>query len=265
MDYPIKMIVTDLDGTLLLSDKTISERTIAILNKCREMGIKLVYATGRGGSAESLTSTALFDGKITMNGAIVKVEDTLVHSRLIPYQIARPLLVACDNRGLCIVSETGNIHYSNFVVSDVWPAFTNFEIVDFSHHNMDAEKIYLTKLTPEDEKFVEEQLPDSLYMVVAQADDLVMIMHKEASKSKGISVLAHMWGIAPCEIVAFGDDMNDIDMLSYAGIGVAMGNAREELKAVSNFVCLSNDDNGLAEWLSENVLCTRFTKKAVAN
>jgi len=256
IEKPVKMIVTDLDGTLLSSDLTISERTVAILNQCKEVGIKLVYATGRGGSAETLTPAALFDGKITLNGAIVKIDDTIVHNCLIPYQLAQPILTACDKRGLLVVSEAGDKHYSNFAITDLWPTFTNFEITDFSQHTKDAEKIYFTKLTLEDEKFIEEQLPDSLYMVISRIYDMAMIMHKGATKSQGISVLAQMWGISPSEIVAFGDDMNDMDMLSYAGIGVAMGNSIDEIKAVSKCVCRSNDENGLAEWLWENVLRT---------
>ena len=62
------MIVMDLDGTLLRSDKTISKYTACVLNKCRERGIKVVYATGRGGSAEKVAPAGLFDARIVMNG-----------------------------------------------------------------------------------------------------------------------------------------------------------------------------------------------------
>jgi len=68
MDSSIKMIVTDLDGTLLRTDKTISERTKDVLRQCRKCGIKVVYATGRGGSAEQRAPSELFDGRISMNG-----------------------------------------------------------------------------------------------------------------------------------------------------------------------------------------------------
>jgi hydroxymethylpyrimidine pyrophosphatase-like HAD family hydrolase len=55
--------------------------------------------------------------------------------------------------------------------------------------------------------------------------------------------------------VAFGDDLNDIDMLNHAGVSVAMGNALDEVKAVADYVCDTNDNDGLAKWLEENVSC----------
>ena len=107
---PIKMIVTDLDGTLLRTDKTISDRTKSVLSQCRKSGIIVVYATGRGVSAEQVAPTEFFDGKITMNGAMVKSGDTIVHDCLIPYQTARPILLACDKRGMKITSEISGMH-----------------------------------------------------------------------------------------------------------------------------------------------------------
>jgi len=247
------MIATDLDGTLLRSDKTISEHTKSVLSRCRESGLKLVYATGRGGIDANIVPPELFDGRITMNGAVAKAGDAVVYNCPIPYRDARRLLVSCDKRGLRIVSQTSDMHYSNFATSDVWPRLTNYKIVDFSRHDADAEKIYTFDLTPEDISFIENQLPDNLYMVV-MTDGLAMIVHKGATKSKAVSELASFWGIDKSEIVAFGDDLNDIDMISYAGVGVAMENALDEVKAAAGHVCSSNDHDGAVRWLEDNVL-----------
>ena len=251
----IKMIVTDLDGTLLRTDKSISNYTKNVLNKCRESGIKVVYATGRGGSAERVAPSSLFDGRIIMNGAIGKIGGTIVYSRLIPYQTARPLLTACSESGINITSEISGMHYSNFVVTDFWPQLTNFQIVDFSQHEMDAEKIYSPNPIPKNKLFIEQLIPEGLYSLVTAdgTGTLLQIMHKDATKAKAVSELALLWDIAPSGIVAFGDDLNDIDMLSYAGVGVAMGNALDEVKAVSNFICSNNDDDGLAKWVMQHI------------
>ena len=96
----IKMVIFDLDGTLLQTDKIISKRTKATLHLCQDKGIKTVYATGRGSSVEIIVPSGLFNGKITMNGSVAKVGDEIVYNSLIPCLIARPFLVACDNRGL---------------------------------------------------------------------------------------------------------------------------------------------------------------------
>lgn len=155
-----------------------------------------------------------------------------------------------------MTSEISGLHYSNFVVSDAWPVIKNFEVVDFTTHTIDAEKIYSPHPTPEEISFIQQHLPHDLYSVLARDGDLslLMIMHKDATKSKATAELARYWGIVPSEIVAFGDDLNDVDMLQFAGAGVAMGNAFDAVKAASDFVCRSNDAEGLAHWLAEHVL-----------
>lgn len=243
----IKMIVTDLDGTLLKTDKTISAYTKDTLAHYRALGTKVVYATGRGSDGTQFLHT-LFDAQIHMNGAIATVDEQIIYERLIPYETARDFLMACDEKGLQVTSQSKDTHYSNFVVSHVWPWIDNFEIVDFATHAIDAQKIYLTRLTPTDLDFIQSILPDELYMVMAN-DGLLMIMHTEATKWSAISAVADYFGIDPSEIVAFGDDLNDIDMLSHAGISVAMANASHEVKSIGRHICDSNDDDGVARWL----------------
>jgi len=252
----IKMIAMDLDGTLLRTDKTISERTKNVLKICREARIKVVYATGRGSSAGKVAATEIFDAGITMNGAVAKVDNNIVYCRLIPWQVARPILMVCNEKGMRITSEITGMHYSNFAVSDEWPHITNFEIVDFARHNVDAEKLYSPNLTPENKSFIERHLPNELYLVITddRGKPFGSILHKEATKAKAVAELARLWGVEQNEIATFGDDLNDIDMLEYAGVGVAMGNALNEVKAVADAVCLSNDEDGIAKWLENNIL-----------
>jgi hydroxymethylpyrimidine pyrophosphatase-like HAD family hydrolase len=69
-----------------------------------------------------------------------------------------------------------------------------------------------------------------------------------------VTDLAEHWRITRSEIAAFGDDLNDIDMLNYAGISVAVGNAIDEAKASADYICGDGDDDGVAKWLEENVL-----------
>ncbi len=251
--YPIKMIVSDLDDTLLRTDKTISERTTNTLNECRKAGIKVVYATGRGGSAEQKAPAHLFDGRIIMNGAVARIGGDIVYSRLIPYLTARPLLLACHARGLKMSSEISGMHYSNFNITEEWSGMTNYVIVDFAEHDIDAEKLYSIHLTDEDINFIQKNLPDGLHLIMAR-DNFAQIMHRDATKAKAVAELARLWGVGQDEIAAFGDDLNDIDMLTYAGYGVAMENALDPVKTAAGFICPSNNADGLARWIEENVL-----------
>jgi Cof subfamily protein (haloacid dehalogenase superfamily) len=249
----IEMIVTDLDGTLLRSDKTISAYTKEILSRCREMGIKIAYATGRGASANELLPAELFEGSVIMNGALAFCDNHIVYKRLIPYQTSRDLLLACDEFGMKITSERNGVHYSNFHVSGEWPAITNYKLTDFSKHERDAEKLYTPIESQEQATFIKDNLPDELYLSISR-DGLAMIMHREAMKSKAINALAKYWEIPTSSIVAFGDDLNDLDLLQHCGVGIAIGNALDEAKNVADYTCDTNDHDGLAIWLDENLL-----------
>ncbi|MDR2598814.1 MAG: Cof-type HAD-IIB family hydrolase [Oscillospiraceae bacterium] len=249
----IKMIVTDLDGTFLREDKTVSKRTIATFEKCRKLGIKTVYATGRAGISLSMFSPSLFDGRVVNNGALAEAGDEIVYIRNVPYEMARKVLTKCDKKGLRVASQSERKHYSNFVVSDVWDFITNFEIVDFETHDKDAGKLYCVDCDDNAAEFIRQNLHDELYLTVAR-DGLGQIMHREAIKSKALAALADFWNIDKSEIVVFGDDLNDIDMLQYAGTGVAMGNAVDEVKKIADDTCPTNEEDGIAVWLEQNVL-----------
>lgn len=252
----IKMLVTDLDGTFLRTDKTVSSRTKETFARCREAGIKTAYATARGSSAPAVAPPELFDGTITMNGALAKAGGEIIYSRLIPAGIARALLIACDKRGLKITSEYRDVHYTNFARPNDWTDVGyNWEITDLSRHDKDAEKIYTYDLTPDDRLFINRLLPDELYSVMSN-DGILFIMHKDATKARAVAALATFWGIRPSEIVAFGDDLNDLDMLSFAGFGVAMRNGCAEAKRAADYICDANDNDGVAQWMEEHALCT---------
>lgn len=250
----MKMLVTDLDGTLLRTDKTVSDYTRGVLARCKNAGIKVAYATARGKSADRLVPPELLDGRIITNGAVAKAGGDIVYSRLIPWQIARPVLTACDKRGLSMTSQIDEMHYTNFKIPDDWADIVlGWDVVDFSRHEIDAGKLYTFDLTPADVSFIKELLPENLYMVMSH-DDLLMIMHKEATKSRAVAALAAHWGIAPEEIVAFGDDLNDIDLLNFAGTAVAPKNACDEAKSAADYICDTNDTDGVAKWIEENIL-----------
>ena len=248
---PIKMIVTDLDDTLLRRDKTVSEYTKSILRHCRKSGVKMVVATGRG-HPEFVAPTELFDAIVANNGANIFDGDAELR-RCISYAEARPLLLACNDHGIRLSSQFNGVLYTNFDASLMWSHIEDFEIVDFASHTMDSEKISIEGITPEDEVFVEQHLTSNMYLKVAR-DRLGMIMHRKATTSVAAAELAERWGISQNEIIAFGDDLNDIDLLTYAGIGVATDNALTEVKEAADYVCCDCDNDGVAKWISKNIL-----------
>jgi hypothetical protein len=200
----------------------------------------------------------VFDGYIITNGALAYAGEKQVYKKLIQLQTARQYLIAANEAGISIAAQLFGKHYANFNITELWGWLKN-EFTDFKDYCIETEKIYSFVENAETINFLERNLPDELYMVISR-DNLAMIMHKDATKSKAVSALAGYWGIEGHEILAFGDDMNDIDLLEHCGISVAVGNALEEAKRVADYVCGTNENDGVAKWLEEKVLEVNYAK-----
>ena len=249
----IKLIITDLDDTLLRRDKTISGRTISALSKCRQKGIKTAYATGRGGTSTTLVPSDLFDGYIRMNGATAHAGDELVYDKKMPAKTIKKVLLAVHNAGAKAAVESNGMHYSNFNVTAQWDIIKNYKIIDFNKIDFDAAKIYIIIENQKTIDIINANISEEMYFYNSR-DNLAMVTHKDAIKSKGVAALMNYWGINKSEVIAFGDDTNDIDLLQICGTGVAMGNALDEVKAVANQICDTNNNDGIAKWIEDNVI-----------
>ncbi|MCL2603662.1 MAG: HAD family hydrolase [Defluviitaleaceae bacterium] len=216
----IKMIVTDLDGTLLRNDKTVSERNKQALLRCRNLGLKVAFATARSYRTK-IVPQDWFDGYVCCNGAYAYAGTTLIYQRTFSNETTRFIIDACNQQGI--------------IAEPRWD-----------------EEVCLPDMKPGDAEYIRLILPTDLYLVITEKN-YGQIMHKEATKSKAIEALARHWEVDKINIAAFGDDLNDIDILSWAGIGIVMGNAVDELVINADEVCLSNEDDGVAMWIKENV------------
>ncbi|MCL2494470.1 MAG: HAD family hydrolase [Oscillospiraceae bacterium] len=224
MQKNIKMVVTDLDNTLLNNSSEISDYTKSILARCRRRGIKIAYATARDAGATDRAMNALFDGAVCSNGAQAYIGDALIHSRVVSPAHLHGLLAAAEEAGIELDIEPERI------------------LVIDADESLDAAAI------------IRRHLPEELHLLVREQGLVLVVLHREASKSGGTAALAAHWGIAPAEIAAFGDDTIDIDLLAYCGIGVAVANAPAQVKAAADFICGSNEEDGVARWIEEHVL-----------
>jgi hypothetical protein len=257
----IKMIVVDLDGTLMRDDKTVSERTICALKKCREKGIKVAYATARGNAEQILPSELIFDGSVRNGGASVFADGKKIYTRSVSTKQVCDFLVACDKANIKIGGniEGSSRHFGNFKFNEIWDYITDYDVVDFNGLDLQAEKIFALPESQKDMEVIRKNLPDCLNMIIAR-DDMIMFMNHEAVKSKAVAALAEHWSIKQEEIVAFGDDLIDVDLLEFCGVGLAMENALDEVKKAADFVCGTNENDGVAEWLEENILEVNYAK-----
>jgi Cof subfamily protein (haloacid dehalogenase superfamily) len=251
----IKMIVLDLDGTLLNSDKKISDKSKRVIQKCRENGIKVIFATVRGTVDENVIPAELFDGCVKKSGAAAYDGDKIIYSRTMRVDDVRGLLEACENTGIKVVVENNDdgTYHANFNDSEMWQDNKNYKFANFAEINFNADKIYAMPETLQEADIIKSNLPQGVYSFTCR-NNITFIFHVDATKSKAAAALAAHWNIKREELLSFGDDLIDIDILEYCGVGVAMGNALDDVKAVADYVCDTNDNDGVAKWIEERIL-----------
>ena len=249
----IKLIATDLDGTLLRRDKTISPYTLQVLQQCRARGIKLVFATARPRRVTvGYCAQIPVDALALHNGAVVYAGEKLLAHHGIDAKERILQAIARDHPQAKLCVEIDDAHYANFDVTAVWDNVTAVAS-DFTNlPAMPADKIIVLLDQAQDLNRYAQYVPDDCYIQLCEGA-FGLIMHRSATKHNAVQALAAHFGISPAEIAAFGDDHNDIGMLRFAGTGVAMANAIDEVKAAADFICGTNDEDGVARWL-ENAL-----------
>lgn len=250
-----KMILTDLDGTLLRSDGSISERTKLILKSCQDRGIYIVIATARYWiGAEHCIEEIQPDYEITTDG-------TLIH-----------------HHGEQIYSCNLDIKDTNQIIQDILARNYKTEITVAagrqvfwnSTHISESEKLYkavycdyqkplscrankITAQLPDYETALKIANKNCCRLQSYRGENWYAFLPQTAGKVQAIRELAKILHISLNEIVAFGDDKNDMEMLKMCGIGIAVENAISEVKDIADSVTLSNDEEGVAEWLTKNV------------
>lgn len=247
---PIKMVVTDLDGTLLRNDKTISDYTENVLAELKEQGILFVVATARPiRSVNEWLPFIKYDVGIFHNGAVILDGERRLASIGVekPAELIRSILA--EHPDCQIAAEVNDGLYANFDAGQIWQGIAYVHTLDFAEiEHQIADKLIIKVTTLEAMSQYQKYLPDDLYLQLSE-HTIAMIMNKQATKVNAIRLVAEKYGIPMEQVVAFGDDYNDIDMLRGCGIGVAMGNALEEVKQAADETCDTNENDGVARWL----------------
>ncbi|WP_217234928.1 HAD family hydrolase [Streptomyces sp. AC555_RSS877] len=255
--FPYRLIATDLDGTLLRSDESVSQRTRDALAAATAAGAAHIVVTGR---AAPWTRHILDD--LGYNGLAVcaqgaQVYDAGEHRLLTSVTLDRqlagvalakieaevgPLYLAASRDGLegeVLVGPgyavTGKLPSTPFTdASDLWTAPLN--------------KIYIQHPTLTDDELAEasRQAAGGFVGVAMAGAGIVELLPLGLSKATGLSLAARRLGMKAADTIAFGDMPNDVPMFAWSSYGVAMANAHEELKTVANEVTTSNEEDGIA-------------------
>lgn len=249
----MKAIITDLDRTLLHTDKTISDYTEQVFRKCHDKGILIMAATARPERAIlDYHEQVHFDAMTVMNGAGVSIPG----HEAAGYPVARESVMQilerlCKLPDIILSLECGNEVYANIEIPE-WEAivFTGFPKLPTEG------PVYKILVSREGENMgplVTELLTEDTYCTVAN-DNLVQIMNKKATKWNGIQMMLEACDITPEQAVYFGDDNDDIESLKYCGTGVAVANAIDVVKEAADVVVEGNDEDGVAKWIERNLL-----------
>ena len=262
----IKLIAMDLDDTLLNEVQQISPRTREAVRLAMSRGVAVTIATGR-----MFCSTLPFANElrlklplITYNGAMVreiKTGKTLFH-RPIPVDTAQPVGDLFREQGwylqkyvddVLYVPEMGPdaLYYANYAGVKAVPLGDKFyEMIEAPTKMLSmGDRPLLDQISAK----LTELWGDRLYMASSKTRYLELV-DSGVNKGEALGHLAAGLGIRQEDVLAIGDSMNDVDMIEYAGVGVAMGNANEKVRAAANFVTLSNAEDGVAAAIEKFVL-----------
>ena len=267
----IKLIAIDMDGTLLNPQHQITQRVKTAITAARDKGVAVVLATGRPfiGIQRYLHELGLDQpGQycVTYNGALVQKADNGECVAEVPVSFADYLYYEQLAREL-------GVHFQAMTHSHMYT--TNKDISRFTIHEAGLtgmplryralEEMEPTLVFPKIMMIDEPELLDAAIArlpadvwqkntILKSAPFFLEILNKEVNKGTGVKLLAERLGLQTDEVMAMGDQENDLAMIEFAGMGVAMGNAIESVKAASQFVTKSNAEDGVAYAIETLVL-----------
>ena len=253
------LVASDLDGTLVRSDGTVSERTIAAIANVEEAGVPFVMVTGRPPRwmAEVSRATGYRGVAVCANGALVydlhteRVVQTSLLTEESAGEVAAALRAAIPGIGFAVERADLTFEHDHAYVP-MWQAPSERPLpVDelisggvvkllVRHKAMDADALLAA---------AHAAVGDLATLTHSSTDGLLEVSATGVSKASGLAALAEQHGVPADRVVAFGDMPNDLPMLAWAGHGVAVANAHPEVLAIAAEVTARNDEDGVAQVL----------------
>lgn len=244
-----KIVFLDVDGTITHhEDGTIPESTIEAVKELKNKGLKVVAATGRPLSMCSELEELGIDTFITANGGYAKHQHEVIHSVPMAKEIVKEVMefAKLEKNGLSFYTEgfTMNGVAEEKISTALQETLSLYEYPE-TNSAIHEEDVFLLCLFADDEK-VEKYIKRFPHLTFRRWHPYVLnVLQEDVSKSRAILKTLEYFGFHQSEAVAFGDGENDIDMLELAGLGIAMGNGSEKLKAAADFVTKPSGEDGI--------------------
>ncbi len=267
-----KMLALDLDNTLLNDEHKISQQNINSLQAAAEAGLIVVIATGR-----MYRSTLTYARQLGINVPLITYHGALIKKvnggeeiwhKPVPLDIALEIAVYAKERGyhlnafindsLHVAEENEFTRYYQSIADIDLRAVGNLPAY-LQQKKIPPTKMSIISLVEDMEEIIEDltnHFSGKVFLTQA-LPNFLEITHLEATKGRALRYLAEEWGIKREEVAAIGDNLNDLDMLEYAGTGVAVANAREKLKKVAQVITLSNVEDGVSYFVENWILNSR--------
>ncbi|SFB27898.1 Cof-type HAD-IIB family hydrolase [Clostridium frigidicarnis] len=273
-----KLMCTDMDGTLLNGNHEISRESIEVIKKAHDKGVKIAVCTGRLHSSAFYFANLLGINApvISSNGAFIreKDRDKVIYKKTIDKNSLQEILKVCKEYNL-----NPYFHTPNRVMGEKEMHSAKI-YMDFNKHLPKEEKIHID-IIKEDQwdeifekykheivkaiviedknskalKYAKDKLKKVEQLeVVSSMSNNFEIMNREVSKGRAVETLAKYYNISKDEIICIGDNENDISMIKYAGLGIAMENGCDEIKKVAQYITDTNINDGVAKVIKKFIL-----------
>mmetsp|Transcript_5631 Transcript_5631/g.20492 ORF Transcript_5631/g.20492 Transcript_5631/m.20492 type:complete len:320 (-) Transcript_5631:1966-2925(-) len=263
----IELIATDVDGTLLNSEHCLTDRTVRAVRRARELGVKVVLATGKARgpwAAEVLPALELSEPGVFLQGLCTYSGDgKVLHQTVLGPNVVKQAAVYARSLGVTLTAYCGErilceatneqtdrlLPYKEPVPEGVGPLDMYAEAVETHKVIFMAPEEQITELRPE----IEARF-GSVASITKALPGMLELLPLGASKGQGVKRLLRELGVDAAKVLAIGDGENDIEMLQLAGVSVAMGNAKDIVKQVATYTTSSNDDDGFAKAIERLVI-----------
>lgn len=270
-----KLICLDMDGTLLNSQKKISERNLIAIKKANDLGVKIAVCTGR-----IFTSAYYYSNMIGVktpiiasNGSYIREKDSndVIYKSVLGMENCYAVLKILQKHKIVPHFFTSNSIYAEKLVhfsahyndanktmpkeNKVWINITNQWDEVFKKNELEIIKAVAADDDLDKIRKAKEELKSlNILEVVSSSKNNFEVMCKGSSKGRATQILADFYSITPEEVICMGDNENDISMIKFAGLGVAMANGEDCVKEIATYVTTSNDEDGVAEVIEKFVL-----------
>lgn len=245
----IKVIFFDVDGTLLSHrNNKIPDSTIEALSKLKEKGIKIVLSTGRHllEIQELPINDIHFDGYVMVNGQLcLNQNKEIIFDNPIVGTAKEKIIQLFNDKQIPIVLVEEKRMYINFINDYVLKTQLDISTSVPEVDNYTGNNLYLGVAYIDKEKEVELSSLLKECTITRWNDYGIDIVPKNVSKVTGMKKYLEANGLKQNESMAFGDGPNDIEMLKYVEIGVAMGNGKDEVKNIADYICDDIDNDGI--------------------